>query len=255
MKIRTLLFILTLTGISVYLLVSKKDILAPEDFAEAIKQGENTILIDLRSVNDFSNGHIFGATHIDFELPTYEWRFAELDTEQNLFIYCKDGKRSKEAAIYLESQGFNSVTVLKGGLRAWLNEGYSLTPEELIPPPELTFEGFSRMLGQEHLVIVNFYLPGDRNCRTVEPVLDELAITYRKKIKILRIDMDHYTYLAAEMGIEYPPTLQLYENGNLCKVLKGVTKKKHIEDAFRLKGYAAMAFLNHKLKKSENEYQ
>ena len=202
MKIRTLLFILLLAATSVYLLLSKKDILAPEDFAEALKRGENTILIDLRSVNEFSNGHIFGATHIDFGLSTYEWRFAELDTEQNLFIYCKDGKRSKEAAIYLESQGFNSVTVLKGGLKAWLNEGYTLTPEELIPPRELTFVGFNRILDMEHLVIVDFYLPGDQNCRTIEPVLDELAITYSGKIKILRIDMDHYTYLAAKMEIE-----------------------------------------------------
>ncbi len=253
MKIRTLLFILLLAATSVYLLLSKKDILAPEDFAEALKRGENTILIDLRSVNEFSNGHIFGATHIDFGLSTYEWRFAELDTEQNLFIYCKDGKRSKEAAIYLESQGFNSVTVLKGGLKAWLNEGYTLTPEELIPPRELTFVGFNRILDMEHLVIVDFYLPGDQNCRTIEPVLDELAITYSGKIKILRIDMDHYTYLAAKMEIEYTPTLQLYEYGNLCEVLKGITNKKRIEDAFRLKEYTATAFFNQKRKKTENE--
>jgi rhodanese-related sulfurtransferase len=255
MKMKTTLFILILAATSIYLLLSKNDILDPQEFAEALKHRENTILIDLRSGDDFSNGHIFGATHIDYGKSTYKWRIAELDTKQDLFIYCKDGKRTKEAAVYLESQGFNSVTVLKGGVKAWLDEGFTLTPEELIPDPKLTFESFSRMLDLEHLVIVDFYLPGDLNSRAIEPVLDELAITYDKKIKILRIDMDHYTYLAAEMEIEYPPTLQLYENGNLCIALEGVLNKKDIEDAFRLKEYTATAALNQKRKQTENEYK
>ncbi len=238
---KTVIAILLLVGAGIYFLLPEKNELTPKEFAEALKSDGNKILIDLRSNYDFSKGHISGATNIDSNWSTFEWRIAELETDQSVFIYCQNGEQSKKSAAYLKSQGFNSVTILKGGLKQWLKDEYILTPEELIPPSELTFKDFIRILELEHLVIVDFYLPGDRNCRAMGVLLDELALSYDGAVKILRIDIDNYKYLASEMGIEVTPTLQFYENGNLCGTLEGVMSIDRINNAFHLKEYNAMA--------------
>jgi thioredoxin 1 len=240
MKYLIITVLLVTTGM--YVLWPGTKELEPQEFAEALEHTPNAVLIDVRSSRDFSKGHISGATNIDTGWPTYKWRVAELDTTLHVFLYCQDGGRSTGAAAYMRSKGFVSVTVLKGGLKRWLGEGYALTPEELIAPLELTFGDFSRMLDLEHLVIVDFYLPGDRNCRKIEPVLDEISSDYHGKIKILRIDIDRYKHLATEMGIESVPTLQFYENGNLCATIEGVNGRDRIEGEFRLREYVVMAY-------------
>lgn len=240
---KTLVLILIFAGPGLNRLVlSQTGELKSKEFAEAVKCGENNILIDLRSDSDFRKGHISGATNIDYEWPTYEWRITDLDTSQNVFIYCQNGIRSEKTVTYLKSKGFTSVTILNGGLEKWLLAGYTLTPEELMPPSELTFNDFSQMLDLEHLVLVCFYLPGDINCRKIEPVLDELALTYSGKLKILRIDIDTYKYLATELGIEFVPTLQFYENGNLCATIKGVYRKERIDEDLQLKENCTLTY-------------
>lgn len=238
---KTVIAILLVVGAGIYFSLPEKNELTPKEFAEALKSGGTKILIDLRSDHDFSKGHIPGATNIDSNWPTYEWRIAELDTDQPVFIYCQNGEQSRKSAAYLKSQRFHSVTVLKGGLKQWLKDGFIQTPEELIPPSELTFKDFTRILELEHLVIVAFYLPGDRNCRAIGAILDELALSYNGTVKILRINIDNYNYLANEIGIEYVPTLQFYENGNLCGTIEGAISIDRIDDAFRLKEYSSMA--------------
>jgi rhodanese-related sulfurtransferase len=233
------LFFAAVTGM--YFLWPEPTELEPQEFAGALEKTPNNLLIDLRPSRDFSKGHISGATNVDSGWPTYKWRIAELDTSLQIFLYCQNGERSAKTAAYMRSQGFGFITVLKGGLKSWLSKEYTLTPEELVPPSELTFEHFSRMLDLEHLVVVDFYLPGDKHCREMAASLDELAIDYGGKIKMLRIDIDLYKHLATEMGIESVPTLQFYENGNLIKSIEGVHDKDRIEDAFRLKEYCTPA--------------
>lgn len=232
---KTIVALIIVAGTSIYFLLPQTDGLNPKEFAEALKSDKDKILLDLRSATDFAGGHLLGATNIDYSLSNFEWRISELDTKKRIFIYCQNGDRSKETLAYLKSQGYHSVTVLDGGLNQWLSAGYVVTPEELIPPTELTFDDFSRMLDLEHLVIVEFYLQGDSNCQTVSAALDELALVYKGKIKILRIDIDTYKYLATEMGIDLVPTLHFYENGNLNGTIQGVHRKEYIDEDFQLK--------------------
>jgi len=235
MKYLTITLVLAFTGM--FLLWPGTEELEPEEFADALQHTEEKILIDLRSAREFSNGHIPGAINIDANWPTYKWRIAELDTGLRLFLYTGNGYLDEKPAVIIRSRRFRSVTLLKGGINNWIGQGYSVTPKELIAPPELAFADFSRMLDLEHLVIVYFYLPGNNKCRNMEHVLDELALAYRDTIRILRIDIDRYKYLATEMGIEDVPVLQFYQNGNLCETIEGIFTKDAIESRFRLQEY------------------
>lgn len=248
---KTIVALLLLAGTSIYFFLPQTDGLNPKEFAEALKSDKDKILLDLRSATDFAKGHLLGATNIDCNLSNFKWRIGGLDTQKQVFIYCQNGDQSTETLAYLKSRGYHSVTLLDGGLNQWLDAGYPVTPEELIPPSELTFTDFSRMLDLEHLVIVVFYLPGDTNCQTVSFALDELALIYKGKIKILRIDIDTYKYLATEMGIDLVPTLQFYENGNLNGTIQGVHRKEYIDEDFQLKENSVTSFSP---KQKDNEY-
>lgn len=106
----------------------------------------------------------------------------------------------------------------------------------------MKFTDFCDLLAPERQVIVAFYLPEDTSCQTVLAALDELALVYKGKIKILRIDIDTYKYLVTEMGIDLVPTLQFYENGNLNGTIRGVHRKEYIDEDFQLKENSAVNF-------------
>jgi len=233
----SILIIAAMSALSLFLFWPSSDELPPEAFAEKIKATRKVLLIDLRTASEFSSGHIPGAMNIDRRWPSYIWRVAELDTALPVFFYCRGGEFNKEVAIHFLSQGFVSVTALKGGIQQWKNAELLVTPVEVAPPNELTFQDFSRLLDMEHYVIVDFYIPWNIDCRKMEPIIDALAIDNRKKIKILRINIDKYKHLATEMGIETIPSLQFYENGNLVSEMEGVGSRGEVEQELLLDDY------------------
>ena len=95
--------------------------LKPAEFKALIEQTAKPCIIDVRSsAVDFKAGHIAGAVHLDptdIHFITDVKRFcSETDV---IFIYCKMGKTSKQAAQLLGSRGFKNIYNLKGGILAW----------------------------------------------------------------------------------------------------------------------------------------
>ncbi len=227
------LLILTLTVSSAagYLFWQNSDELDSKAFQQAIHKVKDHYLLDVRSSNEFSNGHIPGAMNIDWTTQTFRNRIEELDTTKPIFIYCSTGARSNVAADYLRNYGFSSVTELKDGLSAWHDESFPETPVEIVATDEMTLREFSWMLDLEHDVLVDFYIPWNTDCQKMEPIIDDLSIEYIGKVKIMRVNIDTYKHLATELGIEDEgiPVLQFYENGNLTFQWDGITKSSIIK--------------------------
>jgi len=79
-------------------------------------------VLDLRTENEFSAGHIIHARNIP--LAELETRAAELEKlrGQPLLVYCKSGNDAAAAAAKLSKRGFEPLAVLKGGISAWQQE-------------------------------------------------------------------------------------------------------------------------------------
>jgi molybdopterin/thiamine biosynthesis adenylyltransferase/rhodanese-related sulfurtransferase len=93
-------------------------LISAADLASRLKTGANDFcLLDVRNDDEFNVGHIEGAKHIP--LGDLSGRFAELATGLPLFVYCKSGKRSEQAARMLLQNGFGTVFSLDGGIVAW----------------------------------------------------------------------------------------------------------------------------------------
>lgn len=94
-----------------------------EELKDRMDKGEKLNLIDVREEYEFDEFNI-GATLIPLgELPD---RLDEIEAwkNQEILIHCRSGARSGRAKEYLESEGFNNVRNVLGGMLAWQAAGY-----------------------------------------------------------------------------------------------------------------------------------
>ena len=77
------------------------------------------LLIDVRTAEEYEKSHISGALNISVLSDDFKEKINELPKEAPVFIYCRSGKRSKKAAIQMDSLGFKKIFDLDGGYLAW----------------------------------------------------------------------------------------------------------------------------------------
>ena len=95
------------------------DITAAE-LAERLKEGNHLHLIDVREPHELQISHLEGATLIP--LGQLAARMSELDSAEDIVLFCKAGTRSARALELLASAGFRKMKNLKGGINAWARE-------------------------------------------------------------------------------------------------------------------------------------
>jgi rhodanese-related sulfurtransferase len=95
-------------------------------FEEAIRQN-GVQVIDVRTPQEFSAGHIQGAKNVDFYSAQFGAEVSKLDKNKPLYVYCAVGGRSASAAGMLIKQGFTKVYDLAGGIESWKRAGKKVT--------------------------------------------------------------------------------------------------------------------------------
>ena len=79
-----------------------------------MEKEENYILLDVRTIEEYTDGHIPGAVNIANEsIRTDE--ISELpDKDQRIYVYCRSGNRSKQAAKKLVKLGYTNIVEIGG---------------------------------------------------------------------------------------------------------------------------------------------
>src|SRR5688572_10182596 len=78
------------------------------------------LLLDVREPHEFELCRIQGSVNIP--LDEISQRLDELDEDRETVVICHHGRRSLQAALFLEQNGFSSVFNLTGGIEAWAND-------------------------------------------------------------------------------------------------------------------------------------
>jgi rhodanese-related sulfurtransferase len=118
-KILFFMMMLTLTSGMIYAQETKdRQIIKEKKFNRLMKK-ENTVVIDVRTTEEFSSGHIPGALHMDVQKDNFRELIQTLDPSKKYLLYCKSGKRSAKATAILMENGFNKVHHLQGGMQQY----------------------------------------------------------------------------------------------------------------------------------------
>ena len=89
----------------------------------------NVVLLDVRTENEFNEGHIANALNIDVKQNNFlEKAKVSLPTDKTIAVYCRSGVRSVLAANKLTKEGYTVVN-LKGGILAWKEAGKPVETE------------------------------------------------------------------------------------------------------------------------------
>lgn len=96
--------------------------LSADEFQELILD-ENVQCVDVRTLAEYSEGHIFGSTNINVADDSFASLADDLlEKERPVAVYCRSGKRSRNAARILNKKGFVVYNLDKGILN-WIDLG------------------------------------------------------------------------------------------------------------------------------------
>ncbi|GLV47234.1 sulfurtransferase [Thermus sp. LT1-2-5] len=95
---------------------------SPEELYRALSAG--AMVVDVRTPAEFAQGHVPGAVNLPVEEVA---RWADtLPKDKPVYLYCRSGNRSRQAAEYLKKKGYTNLYNVEGGVLAIARAGYPL---------------------------------------------------------------------------------------------------------------------------------
>ncbi len=102
--------------------------LEPAAVQSLIESQPRLQVIDCRTEDEYRHGRLPGAYHLNYFHPEdARQRLETLDRARPSLVYCALGGRSREIARVMHELGFQDITLLEGGLAAWLAAGLPVT--------------------------------------------------------------------------------------------------------------------------------
>src|SRR5690606_2637870 len=101
-------------------------VITVEEAHRALASDMEYQLIDVRTVDEFKEGHLPGAVNICVSDDNFEKQLIHLDKNKPVYLYCRSGKRSARAAEILTQKGFKEIYDVKGGIQKWQEEGFEI---------------------------------------------------------------------------------------------------------------------------------
>jgi sulfur-carrier protein adenylyltransferase/sulfurtransferase len=133
--------------------------------AEAARQADGAVVLDVREPDEYEQGAIPGSVHIARGHLESQVEGRLLDKGASVIIFCAGGTRSAFAAETLGQLGYGDVVSVAGGFNRWKDEGRDWKVPSVLSPeqrnryqrhlllPEVGVEGQQRLLGARVLLL------------------------------------------------------------------------------------------------------
>lgn len=183
--------------------------LSPTEFAAKMQELPQALVMDVRTPEEFSEGHLAKAVNIDWNGEQFDEQVAGLDKNEPLFVYCLSGGRSGAAASKLRSDGFKKVYELEGGMMKWRA---AKLPEEAGAKPKakgMSQAEFDALLDPDKLTLVDIYADWCVPCQKMKPFIEEIS-SERQDVKVIRINADQNEALCHSLEIDALPVVMIY---------------------------------------------
>ena len=104
--------------------------ISPEEAATVVAEPPtDLVVLDVRTPQEYAEGHLEGAVLVDFYDPDFADQLSELDPEVPYLVYCRSGNRSGQTLTMMQELGFASATDVDGGIVAWQSAGLPVVVE------------------------------------------------------------------------------------------------------------------------------
>ena len=90
------------------------------------KNEANAIILDVRTENEYQNGHLENAVLINIYAPDFSSKIKDLNKDNTYYVYCRSGARSRSAVKLMRKEGFSKAFNIKGGIHQLSRKGIKL---------------------------------------------------------------------------------------------------------------------------------
>lgn len=188
---------------------SKIETIEPKAFNDLLAQNNTPQLIDVRTPEEFSTEHIDKSVNINWNGGNFENEVSKYDKNQPVFVYCKAGGRSAQAAAKLSEMGFTKVYNLDGGMMKWNAEGLG---KPIAKNSGMSMADYQKLLNTDKKVLIDISAKWCGPCQKMAPFIEKMKEELKDKVIIIKIDADANKSLCQELQIEGLPTLILYKD-------------------------------------------
>lgn len=199
-------------------------------FSEAIAATDSAVILDVRTPEEFADGHLPGALNINWNGDSFEEHVELLDKSRPIYLYCRSGGRSNSAAVKLRELGFSQVFDMQGGIMAWRSESLPEIGSAPVAEEGMDIDAYNKILRSHDRVLVDFYANWCLLCIQMEPYLTRIKQDMGEDIAVLRINIDQHPLIAHELGVSALPVLVLYENANRTWSHQGYLDEESIRE-------------------------
>ncbi len=88
-----------------------------------------------------------------------------------------------------------------------------------------------KVLKSDKTILVDFWAEWCGPCRSLAPILDEVASEMGDKAQVVKVNVDENGELAQQFGIRGIPTMIFFSKGEAAKTLVGIQPKEEIKKA------------------------
>ena len=207
----------------------KSNLISAKDFNKMIKNDKSAIVIDVRTPEEFNNGHLRNSLNVNWFDENFDENLKIFNKDLPVFVYCLSGGRSSKANEKIQSLGFKNVYELDGGILEWRK---NKLPEALLNnnyENSLTVNDFNFFIETEKIVLIDYYANWCAPCKIMEPYLDEISNEYSGNLNLVRINYDDNLPLIRSLEVYGLPVLQLYKDKKLLWSHVGFIEKSSVE--------------------------
>ena len=111
--------VLALMAIFIFVITSEKDGITRIDVKTLLNKLENEeiTLLDVRESSEYEGGHIEGA--VNAPLSSLDANQLSYPRDEPIYVICRSGNRSAQAASQLQDAGYTEIYDVSGGMMAW----------------------------------------------------------------------------------------------------------------------------------------
>lgn len=202
--------------------------LSAKEFAEKLKALPEAPVIDVRTAEEFSSGHLNHAVNYDWNDSQFEQQIQTLDKSKPVFVYCLSGGRSAAAASKMRADGFKEVYEMEGGMMKWRNENLPETTNDQVSSTGMSEQDFHSLLNSDKIILIDFYADWCVPCKKMEPYLNEISKEQKNTVTLIRINVEENQELCKKLGITAIPVLQVYRNKKMTWTHTGFVEKETV---------------------------